>query len=290
MALVLVMSCVPLSMVAQAAASDYIAASYASNLNVMTTVITALKTEPNDAAAAAYTVAANNTLSVQALHQNTAGTFYYEVLYYNTTLYVKATDCKMLNQLTGDISITNVSSPASLPIGTSFSIKGDITATKNLIGKVTAGMYLNQNLSAAPAISASATANAKSYSLYGSAVDSGLKFGSTPAGVYEYAVTVEAISYYIDSNGMLATASQNVTVTRRQCIVTDWRNPNKSTGFGIDVSSWNGSIDWSRVKDEIDFAILRIGFPPSSTAAFWNMQQAVRNTASPTVFITTPTH
>ena len=268
MALVLALSCVPMSMVAQAAASDYIAASYASNLNVMTTVITALKTEPNDAAAAAYTVAANNTLSVQALHQNTAGTFYYEVLYYNTTLYVKATDCKMLNQLTGDISITNVSSPASLPIGTSFSIKGDITATKNLIGKVTAGMYLNQNLSAAPAISASATVNAKSYSLHGSAVDSGLKFGSTPAGVYEYAVTVEAISYYIDTNGTLATSSQNVTVTRRQCIVTDWRNPNQSTGFGIDVSSWNGSIDWSRVKDEIDFAILRIGFSTKLDSRF----------------------
>jgi GH25 family lysozyme M1 (1,4-beta-N-acetylmuramidase) len=110
--------------------------------------------------------------------------------------------------------------------------------------------------------------NAKSYSLYGSAIDSGLKFGSTPAGVYEYAVTVEAISYYIDSNGTLATASQNVTVTRRQCIVTDWRNPNQSTGFGIDVSSWNGSIDWSRVKDEIDFAILRIGFSTKLDSRF----------------------
>ena len=268
MALILVLSCVPLGIVAQAAASDYIAASYASNLNVMTTAVTALKTEPNNAAAATYTVAANNTLSVQALHQNTSGTYYYEVLYYNTTLYVKATDCKMVNHLTGDISITNVSSPASLPIGTSFSIKGDITATKNLIGKVTAGMYLNQNLSVAPTISASATVNAKSYSLYGSTVDSGLKFGSTPAGVYDYAVTVEAISYYIDSNGSLATSSQNVTVTRRQCVVTDWRNPNKSTGFGIDVSSWNGSIDWAKVKNEIDFAILRIGFSTTLDSRF----------------------
>lgn len=260
MALILVMSFVPLSIFAQAAASDHIAASYAANLNVMTTVATALKSEPNNAAGAAYTVAANNTLSVQALHRNTSGTYYYEVLYYNTTLYVKATDCKFVSHLTGDISITNVSSPASLPIGTSFSIKGDITATKNLIGTVTAGMYLNQNLSMAPAISASATVNAKSYSLYGSTVDAGMKFGSTPAGVYDYAVTVEAISYYIDSSGALATSSQNVTVTRRQCVVTDWRNPNKRTGFGIDVSSWNGYIDWSKAKNDIDFAILRIGF------------------------------
>ena len=257
---VLVLSCGGLGISARAAASDYIATSYAANLNVMTTVATALKSEPNNAAGAAYTVAANNTLSVQALHLNTSGTYYYEVLYYNTTLYVKATDCKFVSHLTGDISITNVSSPASLPIGTSFSIKGDITATKNLIGAVTAGMYLNQNLSIAPTIASSATVNAKSYSLYGSAVDSGMKFGSTPAGVYDYAVTVEAISYYIDSNGALATSSQNVTVTRRQCVVTDWRNPNKRTGFGIDVSSWNGYIDWSKAKNDIDFAILRIGF------------------------------
>ena len=260
MALILVLSCVPLSIFAQAAASDYIATSYASNLNVVTKVTTALKTEPNNAASAKYTVAANNTLNVQALHLNTSGTYYYEVVYYNTTLYVRATDCTMVSHLTGDISIANVSSPASLPIGDSFSIKGDITATKNLIGKVTAGMYLNQDLSVAPAVSASATVNAKSYSLYGSAVDTGLKFGSTPGGVYDYAVIVEAISYYIDSNGSLATSSQNVTVERRQCVVTDWRNPNKRTGFGIDVSSWNGYIDWSKAKNDIDFAILRIGF------------------------------
>ena len=260
MVLVLVLSCVPLRMFAQAAASDYIAASYASNLSVTTKVSTALRAEPHSAASVQYTVAANNTLSVQALHRNTSGIYFYEVLYYNTVLYVQATDCTMVSHLTGDISITNVSSPASLPIGDSFSIKGDITSTKNLIGKVTAGMYLDQNLSVAPVVSASATVNAKSYSLYGSAVDSNLKFGSTPGGVYDYAVIVEAISYYIDSNGALATSAQNVTVERRQCVVTDWRNPNKRTGFGIDVSSWNGYIDWSKAKNDIDFAILRIGF------------------------------
>ena len=29
---------------------------------------------------------------------------------------------------------------------------------------------------------------------------------------------------------------------------------------GIDVSVWQGSIDWSKTKDEIDFAILRAGY------------------------------
>ena len=73
MVLVLVLSCVPLRMFAQAAASDYIAASYASNLSVTTKVSTALRAEPRSAASVQYTVAANNTLSVQALHRNTSG-------------------------------------------------------------------------------------------------------------------------------------------------------------------------------------------------------------------------
>lgn len=29
---------------------------------------------------------------------------------------------------------------------------------------------------------------------------------------------------------------------------------------GIDVSVWQGSIDWSKTKNEIDFAILRAGY------------------------------
>ncbi len=29
---------------------------------------------------------------------------------------------------------------------------------------------------------------------------------------------------------------------------------------GIDVSSWQGIINWEKVKQQIDFAILRIGY------------------------------
>ena len=260
LALVLVLSCVDLSIFAQAAASDYISTSYASSLSVKTKKTTELKSEPNNSASAKYTLPADIMLTVQALHKNTSGTYYYEVRFYNMTLYVKAADCTMVDHLTGDITIKNVLSPASLAIGDSFAIKGDITSTRNLIGKVTAGMYLNQNLSLAPTVSASTTVNGKSFSLYGSAVDSGLNFGNASAGVYDYAVTVEAISYYIDGNGALATSTCNVVVERQQCVITDWRNPNKSTAFGIDVSVWQGYIDWSKVRNDVDFVILRIGF------------------------------
>ena len=29
---------------------------------------------------------------------------------------------------------------------------------------------------------------------------------------------------------------------------------------GIDVSKWQGTIDWSKVKDQVDFAIIRAGY------------------------------
>jgi GH25 family lysozyme M1 (1,4-beta-N-acetylmuramidase) len=29
---------------------------------------------------------------------------------------------------------------------------------------------------------------------------------------------------------------------------------------GIDVSVWNGTIDWAKAKTDIDFAILRAGY------------------------------
>ena len=258
--LVLVLSNVYLSPVeSQAAAADYISTSYASSLSVKTNKTVALKSEPNNAAGAKYSLPANTMLTVHALHKNTSGTYYYEVLFYNMTLYVEAAACTLVDHLTGDITVADVVSPASLAIGDSFTIKGTITATRNTIGKVTAGMYRNQHISQVPVISASDTANSKSYSLYGSNLDSNLKFGSTPAGVYDYAITVEAVSYYIH-NGALTTSKRDVVVERQQCVVTDWRNPNKSTAFGIDVSTWNGSVNWGSAKNDIDFAILRIGF------------------------------
>ena len=260
LALALMLTCAPLSIFAHAAASDYISTSYASSLSVKTKTATALKTEPNNSGPAKYTLPANTMLTVKALHRNTSGTYYYEVLFYSMTLYVNAADCTMLDHLTGDISIKNVVAPASLAVGDSFALKGDITSSRNLIGKVTAGMYPNQNLSYTPAISATATVNAKSYSLYNSAVDSNMSFGSTPAGVYDFAITVEALSYYIDDSGTLATSYQSVIVERQQCVVTDWRNPNKSTAFGIDISTWQGSVDFTKVKNDVDFCILRIGF------------------------------
>ena len=243
-----------------ATASSYISTSYAANLSVKTTKTTALREYPVSTASAKYTLPTDTMLTVQALHLNTAGTYWYEVLFYDMTMYVDATATTLVSHLTGDVTIDNVTSPASLAYGSSFGIKGDITSGLNDLGTICAAMYTSSNITKAPTLIATDNAGGKSYSLSGSTIDAGMSFGSMAAGVYTYVVTAEAISYYIDDNDALATSAQTVVLETQQCVITDWTNPNDDLAFGIDVSTWQGTINWAKTKDVIDFAILRIGY------------------------------
>ena len=263
---------------ANAAASDYISTSYAANLSVKTTQTVSLMQSPTTSATAKYTLPANTMLTVKALHKNTSGTYWYEVLYYNMTLYIDATATTLVDHLTGDVTIANVQSPASLSYGDSFPIQGDISATLNDLGTVTAAMYTSSNITKAPYMIASDEANGKSYSLYGSTVDANMAFGSLARGVYTYVVTAEAISYYIDDNDALATSAQTVVLETQQCVVTDWTNPNPTLAFGIDISEHNGSINWAAAKNDIDYVILRIGWEYTLDDYFlYNVQQVIAN-------------
>ena len=50
--------------------------------------------------------------------------------------------------------------------------------------------------------------------------------------------------------------------------VVDVRETGEDAQMGIDVSKWNGEIDWDRVKSAgIDFAVIRCGYRGSSTGA-----------------------
>ena len=263
LALIMVMALgywAPLPEAEAASASTYISSTFAANLSVKTTSTTALRDLPTTTSSAKYTLPANTMLTVKALHKATNGSYWYEVLFYDMTLYVDATATTMVSHLTGDVSVSGLRSPASLAYGQSFGIEGDITSTLNMLGVVTACMTPSTNISHAPVISASANVNGKSYSLDGSTIDSSLNFSTMDAGVYTYVLTAEAISYYINDSDALATSKQIVVLDSQECVITDWRNPNDDTAFGIDVSVWQGSIDWSQVQYDVDFAILRIGF------------------------------
>ncbi|MBE6924504.1 MAG: hypothetical protein E7466_04610 [Ruminococcaceae bacterium] len=261
LALVMLMSLIYVAPKAEAAnASSYISTSYAANLSVKTTAATGLRELPTTSSSAKYTLPTNTMLAVKALHKGTDSRWWYEVLFYDMTLYVDATATTKVSHLTGDVSIDSVMSPASLYKGQSFGIEGDITSSLNDLGTITVSMHTSSNITRAPSVIASAKASGKSYSLDGSSIDSSLSFNSMSAGIYTYVVTAEAVSYYINDNDALATSTQDVVLEKQQCVITDWRNPNEELAFGIDVSVWNGSIDWSKTKNVVDFVILRLGF------------------------------
>ncbi len=65
---------------------------------------------------------------------------------------------------------------------------------------------------------------------------------------------------------------------------TDFFNPTNIKAKGIDVSKWQGRIDWRLVaKDNIDFAMVRIGYRAENgkiykdDTADYNIQQALKN-------------
>ena len=261
-----------------ATADSYIASSYASYLSVKTTKVTNLMQYPTASSTTKYTLPADTILTVQALHKNTSGTYWYEVLFYNMTLYVDATTTTLVDHLTGDVGVANLSSPASLTYGSGFPIKGDISSKLNDLGTITASLHTNGNITNVPALSSSDEAGGKSYNLTSSAVDNKLHFNLLSPGVYAYIVTAEAISYYIDDNGSFATSAKEIILENQQCVVTDWTNPNKALAFGIDISEHNGSINWASAKNDIDYVILRLGWEETLDKYFLtNVKSVIAN-------------
>lgn len=270
MTMMTVVSIAPDTHIHAASASDFISQSYASNLSIKTTKTVNLMSMPSTASGSTvkYTVPADTVMTVKALHKNTDGKYFYEVTYYNITLYVDATATTVLDHLTGDISLTDELSPSSITYGTGFPIKGNIKATRNDIETVTASMYHGTDITRKPAITSSDTVNGKSYNLTNSTVDVNLIFSDLSAGSYTYVVSVDAVSYYISDSGALKKSTTEVILDQQICAVTNGSSPNPVLHNGIDVSVWNGNIDWAQVKSQVDFAIIRASWEETADTKF----------------------
>ncbi len=260
----------PDSHVHAASPNDFISETYASNLSVKTTKTTSFYSYPitGNGSTVKQTVPADTVVTVKALHKNTKGEYWYEISYFNLTLYVEATSTKMISHLTGDISLTGNSSPASLTYGNGFPIKGDIKAQRNDLGKVTVSMYKGQNITVKPALTASANVNGKSYCLTNSSIDVALPFSDLSPGSYNYVVSAEAVSYYINEKGAFSTSKTTVILHSNICAITNGSSPNPVLHNGIDISVWNGDINWSAVKSQVDFVIIRASWEETADTKF----------------------
>ncbi len=273
LALLMVLSMVyfaPAEHVHAASASDYISTTYPANLSVKTKEVTNLHIYPTSGSTAKHTLPVGTMLSVKALYKTTENQYWYKVLYYNTTLYVNATATTMVSHLTGDITATDLMTPAAIGYGSGFPLKGTITSSLNKLGILTADVLYSSNITGATAITSSVTVNGYSYTIDSSTLDNNMIFSDLAAGSYTFILKVQAISNYINDSGTLATSTIYVVLDNKPLVVTNVNKANPVVAKGIDVSTWQGTINWSSASQEIDFAILRLGYSTSLDDQFKN--------------------
>ncbi len=94
-------------------------------------------------------------------------------------------------------------------------------------------------------------------------------FVQTEGKNYKYTgwQTIDGYTYYFDKNGNPVTGEQ-VIQGAKYTFGSDGRLSNGSGVLGIDVSKWNGNIDWSQVKNSgVSYVIIRCGYRGSSSGA-----------------------
>ena len=92
---------------------------------------------------------------------------------------------------------------------------------------------------------------------------------SEEASEYRYTgwQIIDGKTYYFDKNGEKVTGEQTIQGVKYS-FQSDGALPSNSADLGIDVSKWNGTIDWNAVKNSgVTFAIIRCGYRGSSTGA-----------------------
>ena len=79
--------------------------------------------------------------------------------------------------------------------------------------------------------------------------------------------TIDGNTYFFDKNGNYVTGEQ-IIQGARYTFNSDGHLSTGSGTMGIDVSKWNGSIDWNAVKNAgVSYVIIRCGYRGSSTGA-----------------------
>ena len=79
--------------------------------------------------------------------------------------------------------------------------------------------------------------------------------------------TIDGHTYFYDKNGKYVTGEQ-IIQGAKYTFDSEGRMSNNSGTMGIDVSKWNGSIDWNAVKNSgVSYVIIRCGYRGSSTGA-----------------------
>ncbi|MDO4302666.1 MAG: GH25 family lysozyme, partial [Bacillota bacterium] len=92
---------------------------------------------------------------------------------------------------------------------------------------------------------------------------------SKTTGEYRYTgwQQIDGVTYFFDKNGNKVTGDQ-VIQGAKYSFNSDGSLKKSSGNMGIDVSKWNGAIDWNAVKNSgVSYVIIRCGYRGSTTGA-----------------------
>ncbi len=108
---------------------------------------------------------------------------------------------------------------------------------------------------------------------------SGAKLYTAVDVTYKYTGwwTIDGKTYYFDSNGNKVTGDQ-VILGAKYSFDSDGALKKGSATLGIDVSTWNGNIDWDKVaKSGVSYAIIRCGFRGSTVGGLFEDNKFATN-------------
>ena len=89
--------------------------------------------------------------------------------------------------------------------------------------------------------------------------------------------TIDGYTYFYDKDGNYVTGEQ-IIQGAKYSFDSQGRMSNNSGTLGIDVSKWNGSVDWNAVKNSgVSYVIIRCGYRGSSTGALIEDPKFVSN-------------
>ena len=152
------------------------------------------------------------------LYTNTAGELWYEVVLEDGEKgYVNAVSTGYLEDLTDDIVLEDANWPSGIEAGKSFSIQGNLSASRNILTEVSVDVYRGFGLTGEWVIGASDTVSDNAYSLLSSTVDNGTSFGKLTEGEYTYVVSAKYTTHYAGADSVVSKTESVVLL--EQCFL-----------------------------------------------------------------------
>lgn len=213
---------------------------YSSNFYAAALEAADLRSQPCEAAVDAdsqliRTLTPGEQLTVEGLYQNTRGEYWYKI---RNAGYVRAEAVRMRQALLTDVQFQNVHAPGILRKGSSFFVRGDITARTNRLFTVRAQILQITDDGMTQFMGTTQQVDSRSFRLGGSDISEDLSFRKLEVGNYRYTLAAVVGNYYIDG-GELQLQWDTVDLWTSDFQVMPKKTPGVMVGF--DAQGGNAS-------------------------------------------------